>query len=466
MSEQAKPTLAEFGKLFQERIIQALLNDHVWAQQMVEVFDVDYFELRYLNFLASRFFAYGKKYKAFPTWQLLVTIIRDELKTGTDIVLRDQIIDFLKRIRTNPDPGDLPYVREKALDFARKQALKAALEAAVDQIQAEKYEQIVEGIKKAVCVGTTPVLGHDFFVDYEARFRSMQRDCIPFGLDELDRKEVLNGGLGKGELSCIVASTGVGKSHILVMIGANAMRHGKNVLHYTMELSEEKIGIRYDSNLCDIDASDVVENKETVLAAYNDNKLGRLMIKAFPSSSATIYTIRAHVERLELNGFRPDLIIIDYADVMRSTRQYDSPRHELKLIYEELRGYAVEKNLPILTASQSNREGSDSDIIDLKNMSEAFGKAMICDFVLSLSRKPLEKSSGMGRIFVCKNRAGIDGIIYPVKLNTARSRLEITGPEGSLGETIDDDEKDMKRAIREKWNELKADGIIVDRIAS
>src|SRR3990167_3531101 len=413
MSEQAKPTLAEFGKLFQERIIQALLNDHVWAQQMVEVFDVDYFELRYLNFLASRFFAYGKKYKAFPTWQLLVTIIRDELKTGTDIVLRDQIIDFLKRIRTNPDPGDLPYVREKALDFARKQALKAALEAAVDQIQAEKYEQIVEGIKKAVCVGTTPVLGHDFFVDYEARFRSMQRDCIPFGLDELDRKEVLNGGLGKGELSCIVASTGVGKSHILVMIGANAMRHGKNVLHYTMELSEEKIGIRYDSNLCDIDASDVVENKETVLAAYNDNKLGRLMIKAFPSSSATIYTIRAHVERLELNGFRPDLIIIDF-----------------------------------------------------KNMSEAFGKAMICDFVLSLSRKPLEKSSGMGRIFVCKNRAGIDGIIYPVKLNTARSRLEITGPEGSLGETIDDDEKDMKRAIREKWNELKADGIIVDRIAS
>jgi replicative DNA helicase len=200
-----------YGKAFQEKIMQALLVDRHFAEQMLEVFDVQYFELKYLQFLADRYFGHAKKYKVFPTLQLLVTIIRDELKTGTDIALRDQIIDYMTRVRSNPDPGDLAYVKEKALDFCRKQALKQALENAVDQMQADKYEQIVEGIKKAVCVGTTPQLGHDFFQDYESRFTRLQRNCVATGIDELDRKDILNGGLGAGELGVIVAPTGVGK---------------------------------------------------------------------------------------------------------------------------------------------------------------------------------------------------------------------------------------------------------------
>jgi len=204
-------TFGQYGRSFQEKIVQALLSDRQFAEQMTEVFDVNYLELKYLTFLADRYFEHAKKYKVFPTLQLLVTIIRDELKTGTDIILRDQIIDYLQRMRMNPDPGDLSYVKEKALDFCRKQALKAALETAVDQMQADKYEQIVEGIKKAVCVGTTPALGHDFFTDYDARFTKLQRNCVPTGLMELDKKDILNGGLGAGELGCVIAATGVGK---------------------------------------------------------------------------------------------------------------------------------------------------------------------------------------------------------------------------------------------------------------
>jgi hypothetical protein len=206
-----KPTFGDYGRGFQEKILQALLSDQMWADQLVEVLDVSYFDVKYLEFLADRYFGHAKKYKVFPTLQLLVTIIRDELRTGTDVVLRDQIIDYLTRMRSNPDPGDLPYVKEKTLDFCRKQALKQALENAVDQIQAEKYEQIVEGIKKAVCVGTTPQLGHDFFQDYEARFTHLERNAVATGLAEIDQKEILNGGLGAGELGCIVANTGVGK---------------------------------------------------------------------------------------------------------------------------------------------------------------------------------------------------------------------------------------------------------------
>lgn len=204
-------TFNQYGKHFQECVMQALLVDKQFADQMLEVFDTAYFDLKYLAFLAERYFAYARKYKVFPTLQLLLTIIKDELKLGTDAVVRDQIVDYLQRMRINPSPGDLEYVKDKALDFCRKQALKAALEDAVDQMQANKYEQIVEGIKKAVCVGTTPALGHDFFADYESRFTMLQRNCIPTGLKELDAKEIFNGGLGSGELGIVVAATGVGK---------------------------------------------------------------------------------------------------------------------------------------------------------------------------------------------------------------------------------------------------------------
>ncbi len=463
MTNPQTVTLGQYGKHFQECIVQALLSDRAWAEQMAEVFDVSYLDLKYLQFLTSRYFDYAKKYKVFPTLQLLVTIIRDELKIGNDVILRDQIIDYLTRIRANPDPGDLVYVKDKALEFCRKQALKQALEQAVDQIQENKYEQIVDGIKKAVCVGTTPALGHDFFQDYEARFTLLQRNCVATGLPELDKKEILNGGLGSGELCCVIASTGVGKSHFLVYLGANALRAGVNVLHYTMELSESAVGRRYDSNLCDIDSSDIIENKDKVIEKYNSMKLGRLMIKEFPTSTATIYTLRAHIERLELKGFRPGIIIIDYADIMRSTRKYDSLRHELKLIYEELRGLASEKQVPILTASQSNKEGATADVIDMGNMSESYGKAMVSDVILSISRKAHEKSGGWGRLFIAKNRAGRDGIVYPIKIDTAKSTFEIVGAAGSPESASKEDESDFKRALKDKWRELKNDPVLKKR---
>lgn len=456
-------TLGQYGKHFQEGVVQALLTDRVWAEQMTEVFDVEYLELKYLKFLADRYFSYAKRYKVFPTLQLLVTIIRDELKAGNDILLRDQIIDYLTRIRTEPNVGDLIFIKEKTLDFARKQALKAALETAVDQIQAEKYEQIVDGIKKAVCVGTTPSLGHDFFNDHESRFTRLQRNCVPTGINELDRKDILNGGIGQGELAIVTGATGGGKSHFLVMLGCNALRAGIDVLHYTFELSEAAVGRRYDSNLCDIDSNDIIENKESILEQYSTTKLGRLMIKEFPSSTATIYTLRSHIERLELKGFHPGVIIIDYADIMRSTRQYDSLRHELKLIYEELRSFASEKHIGIWSASQSNKEGSTSDIIDLGNMSEAYGKAMVADVVVSISRKAHEKSSGTGRLYIAKNRAGRDGIVYPIKIDTAKSKFEVTGHAGDVVDASINNEQDVRKALAKKWNELQSDLAIKDQ---
>jgi replicative DNA helicase len=448
-------TFGQFGKSFQEKLIQALLTDHKWAEQMLEVVDNSYFELNYLKFLAERFFAHSKKYKTFPTLQLLVTIIRDDLKVGTDVILRDQIVEYLQRIRHNPDPGDLPYVKDRALEFCRKQSLKKALEASIDKMQVGKYEEIVEIIKKAVQVGTTPSVGHDFFNELDARFTHLRRDTIPTGLPELDKKEILQGGSGKGELHCVVGASGSGKSHFLVMIGANALRAGKNVLHYTFELSETSVGIRYDSNLCAIDSNEVMDNKDRVKEFYDTNALGRLFIKEYPTNTATVHTLRAHIEKLSLRGFIPDMVIIDYADIMRSSRQFESLRHELKLVYEELRALAMDLGIPIWTASQSNKEGANADVIDMTNMSEAYGKAMICDLIVSVSRKPHEKATGWGRLYVAKNRAGRDGLVFPVKMNTARSTFEIVGNADAPEPDVQPEVDARKKLLLERWKEMK-----------
>ena len=157
------------------------------------------------------------------------------------------------------------------------------------------------------------------------------------------------------------------------------------------------------------------------------------------------------------------MIVIDYADIMRSTRSYDSLRHELKLIYEELRNMSMELKIPIWTASQANRSSAQSDIVGLENMSVAYGKAMVADVVLSLSRKSHEKADGAGRLFVAKNRAGRDGLIFPIKIDTAQSRIRtLTDSEiVELNNKKEESEADMKELLRKKWREVAKDRKVV-----
>jgi len=456
MSEDVSVALFKsYGKKFQEQIFQGLLTDHPWATQMVEVMNPTYFDLKYLSFLTDRYFKHYNKYKTFPTMQLLISIIKEDLHSGPDAILKDQIIDCLHRIRANPDPGDLPYVKEKSLDFCRRQAFREALESAVEMVATDKFESVVDLMKKAVSVGMANTTGHDFFEDAEARFVKVNRNPCPTGLDVIDGKDILRGGLGRGELGVVVAPTGVGKSHWLTAMGAHALKMGKNVVHYTFELTETAVGLRYDSNLCSIPSNDVPDMKEDVLKTYESMDLGRLIIKEYPTGTATIQTLRNHIEKLSLKGFVPNLIIIDYADIMRSSRTYDSLRHELKLVYEELRNLAMELNLPIWTASQANREASGAEVVGLENMSEAYGKAMVADVVVSISRKPSEKADGSGRLFIAKNRAGKDGILFPIHIDTSQSRISILDENSlSLSETVSNDRRDEKKLLRKKWLEV------------
>tara|TARA_B100002019_G_scaffold293299_1_gene319943 strand:- start:2074 stop:3495 length:1422 start_codon:yes stop_codon:yes gene_type:complete len=442
-----------YGKAFQEKIFQGMATDKEWAQQMHEVMSPEYFDLKYLQYLTSHYFKYFDDYRCFPTMQLLIQIVRDELASDTaDQMLKDQIVAFLQRMRMNQHPEDLPYVKEKSLQFCKRQAFKEALTNAVELVQGEQFEEVVDLMRTAVSVGMPQSIGHEFFNDVEARFQEITRITTPTGIPELDQKDVLDGGLGRGELGVVVAPTGVGKSHWLVNMGAEALRRGKTVVHYTFELSETLTGKRYDANITDIPVSDLIDKKEEVLRHYEDNEYGNLIIKYYPCRSASVNTIRNHLEKLKLRNYTPSVVIIDYADVMKSTKSYDALRLELQLIYEELRQLAADFNVPVWTASQSNRSGANADMVGLENMGESYGKAQVSDVVLGLSRKPEEKATGYARLFVAKNRAGMDGINMVIKIDTAKSTFK----------TVSADEKEEydiltnpKEKMKQIWNKVQ-----------
>jgi len=453
-----KNMFSHYGKSFQEKIFQGLLTDKIWGAQMIEVMNPDYFDIKYLHYLTDKYFSYYNKYKCFPTNQLLISIIKDDLKEGNDVILKQQIIEFLTRIKSNPYPGDIKYVKDKALDFCKRQAFKFALEKAVEMVSSDNFESVVDLMKDAVSIGMPNTTGHDFFEDLEARFVLVDRNVVATGLNVLDDKEVLNGGLGKGEIGVIMANSGVGKSHWLVAMGAEAVKRKKNVLHYTFELSEHIVGIRYDSHLCDISSTNVKDNKKEVIDHYEKNKdnYGKLIIKEYPTGGASILTLRNHIEKLALKSFRPDVIIVDYADIMRSSKTYDSLRHELKLIYEELRNMAMEMAIPIWTASQANRSSATAEIVGLENVGESYGKIQVADVVLSLSRKAEEKAQGSARLFVAKNRAGKDGIIFPIHIDTSKSKFVILESTYlTPNEIIAQQDNDMKTVLKQKWKEVK-----------
>lgn len=205
------PYFSQHGKSFQEKIFQGLITDNPWAAQMVEVMRPNFFDVEYLRFLTEKYFAYYNKYKCFPTLTLLVSVIKDELSDGVDDILRDQIIEFLLRVKANRHPGDIAYVKDKTLDFCKRQAFKAALEKSVDLIQGENFEEVVSLMKSAVSLGIPHSTGHDFFEDMESRFVKINRHAVMTGFDRLDKKDIFNGGIGRGELAVITAATGAGK---------------------------------------------------------------------------------------------------------------------------------------------------------------------------------------------------------------------------------------------------------------
>jgi replicative DNA helicase len=340
-------------------------------------------------------------------------------------------------------------VKEKTLDFCKRQAFREALEKAVEMVATDKFESVVDLMKHAVSVGMPNTVGHDFLEDAEARFVKINRNPCPTGLDVIDSKDILRGGLGRGELGVVVAATGVGKSHWLVAMGAHALKLGKNVVHYTFELTETSVGLRYDSNLCGISSSDVPDMKEDVLKTYETMELGRLIIKEYPTASASALHFRALLNELQLKkSFVPDIIFIDYLNICSSARIKPGANVNsysyIKAIAEELRGLAVEFSVPVVSATQTTRSGFTNSDPGLEDTSESFGLPATADFMFALiSTEELEQ---LNQIMVkqLKNRYGDPNNYKRFVIGIDRAKMRLYDVEQSAQVDIADAGHDDK----------------------
>ena len=449
-------TFSKFGKTFQEKLVKTILFDRNFANQMEEVLDTSYLELKYLQVFVDLMFQHKQDYPH-PTYEAMVSVVRTQTDDYSNSIIK-QVIDFMARIKSNAiGDEDQEYVMEKSLDFCKKQKLKEAILKSVGLLQSQSFEQIQKVINDAMNLGADNNHGHDYHKDVLDRFELKMRNPVSTAWDEID--SITKGGLGKRELGVVVAPTGAGKSMALAHLGAMAVVKGKTVVHYTLELADTVVGQRYDSCITGIRLQDLMSMKESILGVI-EHIPGQLIIKEYPTKSATTRTLNTHLEKLRQKGIEPDMVIVDYADLLKPTAtgfKSQELRHSLGNLYEELRGIAQTWDIPVWTASQTNRSGLNAEVITMESISEAFSKCFVADFICSISRTMEDKTENKGRMFVAKNRNGIDGVVYPMEIDTAKVHLRVLPPD----EDPSIDAVDMKTKqeqdehLRQKYRQFK-----------
>ena len=286
----------------------------------------------------------------------------------------------------------------------------------------KKNDEIAKIINDAIKLGDVTDFGYDYLKDFEKRFEIKARNPTTTGWQEID--QICQGGLGVGELGVIIAPTGAGKSMVLVHLGAQALKLGKTVVYYSLELGDVVIGQRFDSCLTKIPLSQLKNFKEEIYEKVQDLE-GTLIVKEYPTKSASTNTIKAHLSRLIKRGIEPGMVIVDYADLLRPVVVRKEKRTELESIYEELRGLSNEFNCPVWTASQTNRSGLNAEVVTMEQISEAFNKCFVADFICTLSRTIEDKQNNKAKMFIAKNRNGPDGMVYDLFMDTSNVCIKI-----------------------------------------
>jgi replicative DNA helicase len=405
LNSQEQVNFSKYGKSFQEGLAALILEDRGFSDQIQEVLQTEYFELKYLQVFVDKIFNYKRTYNVHPTPKILTTIVRTELEDETDAV-KKQTRDYFARIY-NTEVKDAEFIKNTSLDFCRKQVLKSAMIKSVGLLKNSSYDEIAKVINDALKLGSDSDFGYDYVADFEKRFEIKARDPISTGWDEID--QLCRGGIGNGELGVVIAPTGAGKSMVLVHLGAQALLQGKTVVHYTLELADTSIGIRYDSCITGVSLSEMHSFKEMIYEKVQELP-GKLIIKEYPTKSASTQTLKNHLEKLKQRDVKVDMVLVDYGDLLKPVTVTREKRHDLESIYEELRAIAQELKCPVWTASQTNRSGLNAEVVTLEAISEAYSKCFVADFICSVSRTIDDKNNNTGRMFVAKNRFGPDGL--------------------------------------------------------
>ena len=415
-------------------ILRNLIYNEEYSRKVIPFIKPEYFEKRSEKVIFEEVTKFIVKYGS----SITIEALNIETENRTDLTE-----DEIKEVRGINDSFDDSIVENQWLidttekwcrDRAIYLALMESIHIADGNDEKKNRDAIPSILSDALSVSFDNHIGHDYLQDYEDRYESYHRkeDKIPFDLEFFNK--ITKGGIPNKTLNIALAGTGVGKSLFMCHVASSVLLEGKNVLYITLEMAEEKIAERIDANLLNVNIQDITdlprttfENKVTKLSQKTQ---GTLIIKEYPTASAHSGHFKALLQELALKkSFRPDIIFIDYLNICASSRYRQNASVNsysfIKAIAEELRGVAVETNLPIVSATQTTRSGYGSSDVDLTDTSESFGLPATADLMFALiSTEELEV---MNQIMVkqLKNRYNDPTIFkrFVVGIDRAKMRL-------------------------------------------
>ncbi len=462
-------SLNQYGNHFQIKVLSSLLTHKEFLTNIHDILSEEYFDNQAHQWIIKEILRYYDKYHTTPS----MDILKVELQKLENEVLKISVREQLKAAYEASDE-DLEYVQEEFSTFCKNQQLKKALLNSVDLLKAGDFDGIKHLVESALKAGNDKNVGHEYNKDIESRFREDSRITLPTPWERVN--DILQGGLGNGDFGLIFGNPGGGKSWSLVSLGGIAVRMGYNVLHYTLELGEEYVGKRYDAFFTKIDVRHLEANKEKVEEIVPQLP-GRLIIKEYPTGRATISTIESHITKCTGMGIKPDLVIIDYVDLLSSRRTNRERKDEIDDIYQSTKGLAKQLNIPIWSVSQVNRAGAKDDVIEGDKAAGSYDKLMITDFCMSLSRKKEDKVNNTARLHIMKNRYGMDGLTYSAKADTSTGHFEVHGeynanmdeestwaPSTKSNSYDTDVDSQHKKLMHSKLNEVKDEVFGFDKV--
>lgn len=318
--------------------------------------------------------------------------------------------DIVKTVFLGAYEWDLSFAKDRAIQFAKEQAAKIAILESVDDIKKGDLKRPLERIQAAVMVGEDiGNVGLDFKADMNNWLYNLYSDKVPTGLHHVDM--VLEGGLAAGELGIVLAPPNRGKSMLLVNIGMGAAGPTSrlNVLHFTHEMSENVVAKRYSARITfrfPKRNDDITAYEKELMDAIKHLMMGNVRIVYELAGVATIETLRAKVRQVIDIGFKPDLIIDDYPDLLAPTYHKRQRRFELAQIFRDLRTLGAEFGVPVWAATQTNRSAVSKEVVTIVDLAEAFEKAAIADVIVALCQTPEEEENDLCRLYLAKVRDG------------------------------------------------------------
>ena len=428
-------------------ILKNLLHNDEYSRKVLPFLNKEYFENYNEKIIFEEICNFIVKYNNLPTKETLII----EVEKRTDIVedTFKGICEYVNRLEKTP--SDEQWLLDTTEKWCKDRAIYLALVESISIADGNGEKKTPDAIpsilSEALSVSFDNHIGHDYLQDYEERYESYHRkeDKIEFDLEFFNK--ITKGGLPNKTLNIALAGTGVGKSLFMCHVASSTLLQGKNVLYITLEMAEEKIAERIDANLLNINIQDITnlpqqtyESKVTKLAQKTQ---GSLIIKEYPTASAHSGHFKSLLNELALKkSFRPDIIFIDYLNICASSRYKANSNVNsysyIKAIAEELRGLAVEANLPIVSATQTTRSGFGNSDVDLTDTSESFGLPATADLMFALIST--EELEGLNQIMVkqLKNRYHDPTMNKRFVVGIDRGKMKLYDCEQSAQEDIVD----------------------------